>query len=101
METEIISKYRECEDELLQGNLSPERKVYLTMAMQMYENQLLKNYKMDPSIYSQEGQEQYLDIRVKFKVVRSPNTKEHLTQVLRAYLQGKGALNDKHIEFEI
>jgi hypothetical protein len=56
---------------------------------------------MDNSIYSQEGQEQYLDIRVKFKVAHSPNTKEHLTQVLRAYLQGKGALNDKHIEFEV
>lgn len=44
MEQEIIGKYRECEDELLQGNLSPERKVYLTIAMQMYENQLSKNY---------------------------------------------------------
>lgn len=56
---------------------------------------------MDYSIYSQEGEEQYLDMRVKFKVAHSPNTKEHLTQVLRAYLQGKGALNDKHIKFEI
>jgi hypothetical protein len=32
-EYDLIGKYRECEDELLQGNLTPERKVYLTMAM--------------------------------------------------------------------
>ena len=56
---------------------------------------------MDYSIYSQEGQEQYLDIRVKFKVAHSPNTKEHLKQVLRAHLQSKGVMNDKHIEFEV
>lgn len=43
MKEEIIGKYRECEDELLLENLTPERKVYLTMAMQMYENQL-KSY---------------------------------------------------------
>lgn len=43
-EYEVIGKYRECEDELLQRNLTSERKVYLTMAMQMYENQLSKNY---------------------------------------------------------
>lgn len=43
-EYDLIGKYRECEDELLQGNLTPERKVYLTIVMQMYENQLSKNY---------------------------------------------------------
>ena len=57
---------------------------------------------MDPSIYSQEGEEQYLDIRVKFKVLHSPGNKEHLTQVLRAYLQGKGIeMDGKYIKIEV
>lgn len=44
---------------------------------------------MEP-IYSKEGEEQYLDIRFKFKVKHSPGNKGHLTQLLTSYLSSKG-----------
>lgn len=45
---------------------------------------------MTEIIYSKEGEEQYLDIRFKFKVKHNPATKGHLTQLLESYLKPKG-----------
>lgn len=51
--------------------------------------------------YAKEGEEQTLTVTVKFKVQHSPNTEEHLKQVLRSTLKDKGILEDGYIKFEI
>ena len=56
---------------------------------------------MEP-IYSKEGEEQYLDIRFKFKVKHNPGDKGHLVQLLTSYLLSKGVvLEDSSHKIEI
>lgn len=45
---------------------------------------------MTTPLYSQQGQEQYLDIRFVFKVKHSPGDKYHLSVLLKEYLRQKG-----------
>lgn len=49
---------------------------------------------MTEIIYSKEGEEQYLDIRFKFKVKHVPATKQHLSMILENYLKPKGVPMD-------
>jgi hypothetical protein len=45
---------------------------------------------MTQPIYSNSGEEQYLDIRFKFKVKHSPGNRNHLTQLLESFFHSKG-----------
>lgn len=45
---------------------------------------------MTEIIYSKPGEEQFLDLRFKFKVLFTPGNKGHLTQLLTKYLHEKG-----------
>lgn len=57
---------------------------------------------MTEIIYSKEGEEQYLDIRLKFKVKHVPATKQHLTMLLENYLRPKGVpMEDSSHKIEI
>lgn len=56
---------------------------------------------MEP-IYSKEGEEQYLDIRFKFKIKHNPGTKSHLIQLFESYLAPKGVpMEDSSHKIEI
>lgn len=57
---------------------------------------------MTEPIYSKEGEEQYLDIRFKFKVKHSPGNKSHLAQLFESYLKPKGVpMEDASHKIEI
>ena len=57
---------------------------------------------MTTPLYSQQGQEQYLDIRFVFKVKHSPGDKYHLSVLLKEYLRQKGIpLEDESHRIEI
>lgn len=56
---------------------------------------------MEP-IYSNPGEEQYLDIRFKFKVKHNPGNKNQLIQLLESYLEPKGVpMEDASHKIEI
>ena len=54
------------------------------------------------SNFSQQGEEQYLDLRFKFKVKHNPGTKQHLISILENYLAPKGVpMEDSSHKIEI
>lgn len=57
---------------------------------------------MTEPIYSTPGEEQYLDIRFKFKVKHNPGNKQHLIQLFESYLSPKGVpMEDSSHKIEI
>lgn len=53
------------------------------------------------TIFSKEGEEQELMVKVIFKTKHSPDNEEHLRQVLRSTLKDKGILEDAYIKFDL